>query len=91
MLNRSVRNAPPNLAFTALEIDLLSRLGSIRAGPKSQQPGSMQSSLTQLACLGGYLARANDAPPGNTVIWRGLSRLTNIALGFQLGAQNVGN
>jgi hypothetical protein len=34
--------------------------------------------LIQLARLGGYLNRASDAPPGNTVIWRGMSRLTDI-------------
>jgi len=32
--------------------------------------------IVKLARLGGYLARAHDPPPGNTVIWRGLSRLT---------------
>jgi hypothetical protein len=46
--------------------------------------------LTKLARLGGYLARARDPPPGNTVIWRGLTRLTDIQLGFILGAQLVG-
>jgi len=45
----------------------------------------------KLACLGGYLARAHDPPPGNTVIWRGLSRLTDIELGIMIGAQLVGN
>jgi chemotaxis response regulator CheB len=29
----------------------------------------------EIARLGGYLARANDGPPGNKVIWRGLSHL----------------
>jgi hypothetical protein len=38
-----------------------------------------------------YLARANDPPPGNTVMWRGLSRLTDIALGAMVGAEIVGN
>jgi hypothetical protein len=47
--------------------------------------------LTKLARLGGYLARAKDPPPGNTVMWRGLTRLTDIQLGFILGAQLVGN
>ena len=41
--------------------------------------------------LGGYLARASDPPPGNTVMWRGLSRLTDIALGAMVGAEIVGN
>lgn len=40
---------------------------------------------------GGYLARTHDPPPGNTVIWRGLSRLTDIELGIMIGAQLVGN
>ena len=69
------------------------RLAQIRAAthPKSEQSATLQSCLTQLARLGGYLARGSDAPPGNTVIWRGLSRLTDIETGFLLGAQNVGN
>jgi hypothetical protein len=32
------------------------------------------------------LARARDPPPGNTVMWRSLSRLTDIALGTMLAA-----
>ncbi|MBI1777533.1 MAG: hypothetical protein HYR63_22200, partial [Proteobacteria bacterium] len=45
----------------------------------------------KIARLGGYLARANDPPPGNTVMWRGLSRLTDIALGAMVGVEIVGN
>lgn len=89
MLNRSTRHAAPSLAFTSLEIDLLNRLVPA-AIPQSRKP-SLGACVTQLARLGGYLARKSDAPPGNTVIWRGLSRLTDIEIGFMLGAQNVGN
>ena len=43
-------------------------------------------------CHGAYLARAGDPPPGNTVIWRGLSRLTDIETGVEIGVVgNVGN
>ena len=49
------------------------------------------SILKEVARLGGYLARARDSPPGNLVMWRGLARLTDIALGFQLGPKLVGN
>jgi hypothetical protein len=42
--------------------------------------------LTKIARLGGYLTRANDSPHGSTVMWRGLSRLTDIALGAMVGA-----
>lgn len=42
--------------------------------------------------LGGYLARASDPPPDNAVMWRGLSRLTDIKLGaITFGAGLVGN
>jgi len=37
-----------------------------------------------------YLARASDPPPGNTVIWRGMARLTDIELGFTLAAGSCG-
>jgi hypothetical protein len=40
--------------------------------------------------MGGYLARGHDPPPGNTVMWRGLSRLMDIELGARIGAQIYG-
>ena len=46
---------------------------------------------TKVARLGGYLARTNDSPPGNMVMWRGLSRLIDIELGATISAQLVGN
>jgi hypothetical protein len=52
---------------------------------------SISHYVVKLARLGGYLARAHDPPPGNTVIWRGLSRLTDIELGIMIGVQLVGN
>jgi hypothetical protein len=52
---------------------------------------SIADYIVKLARLGGYLARAHDPPPGNTVIWRGLSRLTDIELGIMIGVQLVGN
>jgi Transposase DNA-binding/Transposase DDE domain len=90
-LNRSIHRAKPSLAFTPLEIDLLERLAPERRQTGSRRPPSLSACLTQLARLGGYLNRASDAPPGNTVIWRGLSRLTDIEIGYLLGAQHVGN
>jgi hypothetical protein len=44
----------------------------------------------KIACLGGYLARAHDRPPGNTVKWRGWSRLMDIMLGAELVQPNCG-
>ena len=47
--------------------------------------------LLSIAKLGGYIARASDPPPGNMIMWRGLSRLTDIQLGFSIGTRLVGN
>jgi hypothetical protein len=46
---------------------------------------SLNSSITQLGRIGGYLNRGADGSAGNTVIWRGLSRLTDIEIGYLLG------
>lgn len=90
MINRSTKNAKASLAFTSLETDILKRLVPERQ-PPSPRPPSLQSCLTQLARLGGYLNRAGDPPPGNIVIWRGMSRLTDIEIGFLMGRGEVGN
>ena len=90
-LTRSTRRAAPTLAFTPLEINLLNRLTLTRAHVNSLRPASLLSCMTELARLGGYLARTGDAPPGNTVIWRGMSRLTDIEIGYLLGTKHVGN
>lgn len=89
MMNRVVPNARPTVVFTDLEIRLLDRLAQEKGRPV--QRTSVSSYLVQLARLGGYLARTGDSPPGNTVVWKGLSRLTDIEMGFALGAQLVGN
>src|SRR5437868_7351067 len=88
MLNRSAPEAPPPLALTAIEVALLDNL------VKDQKPlwrKTLSHYLTKIARLGGYLARANDPPPGNMVMWRGLSRLTDIELGAITGAKIMGN
>ena len=88
MLNRSAPDALPTLALEETEIDLLDHLVKDRTLPREK---TLAHYLTKLARLGGYLARANDPPPGNTVMWRGLSRLTDIRLGAMIGAVIVGN
>jgi hypothetical protein len=92
MLNRATRTAKAGIAFTPLEIDILKRLAPDRphsVEARARAP-SLQSCLTQLARLGGYLNRASDPPPGNMVMWRGMSRLTDIEIGFQMAAHDVG-
>jgi hypothetical protein len=44
------------------------------------------SYLLQIAMLGGYFARKHDPPPGNMVVWRGMTRLHDIAFGISIGS-----
>lgn len=55
------------------------------------QSKNLSHYLEKISRLGGYLARSGDPPPGNMVMWRGLSRLTDIEIGFMIGAKIVGN
>jgi hypothetical protein len=89
MLNRSTSKAPASFAFTDTECRLLDQLIPDKKN-KGSGKKSLSSYITKVARLGGFLARANDSPPGNTVMWRGLARLTDIEIGFDLG-KNVGN
>jgi transposase-like protein/DDE family transposase len=89
MLRRSTSDAPTSIAFTDTECQLLDLL--VPDPAKSRSPKkSLSSYIIKVARLGGYLARASDPPPGNIVMWRGLSRLTDILLGFE-AAKLVGN
>jgi len=91
MLARAEPEASSSLAFTPNEIALLDRL--VRdAGNRRAKRGTINFYLIKLARLGGYFARAGDSPPGSIVVWRGLSRLTDIERGAEFGADAlVGN
>ena len=78
------------MVFVKLELRLLDVLVK-EPSSVGQRRKTLSTYLTKLARLGGYLARASDSPPGNVVMWRGLSRLTDIELGAMIGAQLVGN
>ena len=88
MLARAEPDASPSLAFTENEIGLLDRLVS-DAGNRRAKHGTLSFYLIKLARLGGYLARAGDSPRGRIVIWRGLSRLTNIEIGAEVAAAAI--
>lgn len=91
MLNRTEPEASPAKAFDQLELALLDELfpSPVTRGNGNHRP--VRHYILCLARLGGYLARARDPDPGNIVIWRGLSRLNDLTLGYALGCRNVGN
>lgn len=89
MLNRSDPNASPSLALTKIEIRLLDHIVPDKSA--SADRNSISRYIIKIARLGGYLARASDPAPGNIVMWRGLSRLSDIELGALTRAKFVGN
>lgn len=90
MLQRATRHAVPKLAFTPLEVELLARTAGKRGGTDPARALSLNECLAQLARLGGYLNRSSDGPPGITVMWRGMARLTDIAIGYELASGSCG-
>jgi hypothetical protein len=82
MINRAAPAAPPGAALTEAEIALIDR--AVRDRPTIPAEKTLSHYLTKIACLGGYLARARDPPPGNAVMWRGWSRLMDMVLGADL-------
>jgi hypothetical protein len=88
MAGRATPDAPAEVALTKEEIEILDRpTGGTEPPPRP----TVSHYLVAVAELGGYLARVRDPPPGNMVIWRGLDRLMDIHLGFELTRRIVGN
>lgn len=80
----------PKLVFTPLEVELLARTAGKRGGTDPGRALSLNECLAQLARLGGYLNRSSDGPPGISVMWRGMARLTIIAFGYELAGGTCG-
>ena len=89
MLHRTEPDLSPAVALNPTEVCLLDEL--VKTKPGVTRQATISDYIVKIAGLGGYLARAADPPPGNRVMWRGMSRLTDIQLGFSLAAILVGN
>jgi hypothetical protein len=89
MLHRETPAARASAAFTEAEIEILTRLMKA-SGKYHRRVARVDDCILQVAKLGGYLARASDPPPGNLVIWRGMSRLSDIQAGFTLHSNSYG-
>ncbi|WP_281262066.1 IS4 family transposase [Azospirillum thermophilum] len=90
MMNRVVPDAEPGVALTGIETAVLDRVVPDR-GSNQPRIRDLASYVRKIARLGGWLARAGDPPPGDRVLWRGMTRLTDIVLGATLTLDDVGN
>ena len=90
MLNRVEPEAPPEVALTKNEVILLDEL--MKPNPWDEpRKHVLGEYLKKIARLGGYLDRVSDPPPGNALIWRGMSRLIDIQFDWNLAAKLMGN
>lgn len=83
---RAKPEATPETVLTPAEIVKLDAIDAARAKPRIQRK-TLAAYLLQIAMLGGYLARNHDPPPGNMVVWRGMTRLNDIAFGISIGTR----
>ncbi len=90
-LNRTDPAGPATAAFTPTQLHILDALENPSRGGQRASPDTLSHYLYALARLGGYLNRTLDGPPGNIVLWRGLTRLTDLQLGYELRDGLVGN
>jgi len=90
MANRSLPESSPEIALTEQEIAVLDQLLENRR-PQDAARRTLSTYVKKIAMLGGYLNRNSDAAPGNIVMWRGLSRLTDVVLGASISSRFVGN
>jgi hypothetical protein len=80
-LGRVVPDLSCEVAFSPQEWKAV-YLVSKREPPPSQPPRLLDM-LVLVACLGGYLARTGDGPPGPKVIWIGLQRTRDFVLALE--------
>ena len=78
MINRTGEKLPAKLVFTETEIMILKKI----VPSKQQGKLFLNDLIVKVAQLGGYLNRSCDPPPGNSVIWRGLTKLGDVHIGF---------
>jgi len=60
------------------------RLATAAAAPPGRDAPTVREAVQRLARLGGHLGRRGDGPPGVLCLARGLQRLHDITLGWQL-------
>lgn len=78
-ISRTDPNAPVEVALTQVEIGSLRSLKRFREKLPRGTTLTIKQAIIAIACLGGYLNRKNDPPPGATVLWRGWQRLASMS------------
>lgn len=75
--------APCTVAFSTAEWQALCCATSQSATPPAQPP-TLRTAVRLVAQLGGFLGRKGDGEPGPLTVWRGYTRLQDLAAMYQL-------
>lgn len=79
---RETPNIPCDVFLSESEWKVLCAV--IRSVPPPDTPPSLREAVRMIASLGGFLGRKGDGEPGNTTLWRGLQRLDNMVISWDL-------
>jgi hypothetical protein len=82
-LGRETPDVPCTVYFTASEWKALTTFTSHTKTPPATPP-SLNEAVRLLGKLGGHLGRAHDGEPGSEVLWRGMARLADIEMAYDL-------
>ena len=85
MSARAKPDAAPDSVLIFAKISALDRIDASRTRPRLHRR-PLAACLLQIAMLGGSLDRNRDPPPGNIVVWRGMTRLHDFAFGISIGS-----
>lgn len=87
IMNRIAPNGSSELILTHNEIDFF----NVHYKLEKHNNNTLSQYIQKIAILGGYLARKNDPPPGNLVIWRSMQKLNDILYGYQIAKDETKN
>lgn len=77
-IRRTDPDADAGVVLTQVEIKTLQSLKRFKAQLSKPKRLTVRHVVTAIGCLGGYLNRRSDPPPGATAIWRGWQRLASM-------------
>jgi hypothetical protein len=83
-LARVTPEAPVAEEFTAEEVAVLDRCRQKQEKKPQARVRTLAEAVRVIGRLGGHLGRKGDGPPGAKTLWRGLRRLHDQVLGFQM-------
>jgi hypothetical protein len=76
---------PVEQEFSAAEVEVLQGCRQTQDKQPAAQVRTLAEAVRVIARLGGHLGRKGDGPPGAQVLWRGLKRLHDQVLRYQMG------